>query len=612
MAARKGNKLVYWLMLGLIVLGFGGWFTGGGRVRSTDMGTVGGLELPAQTYANALQAQIRQMEQQTGQRPTMEQIQAMGLDRAVLAQVVTQRVLDAEAQRLGLSVGDIRVADAVRGTPAFQGVDGNFDRDLYREQLRRAGLTEASYENSLRGDTTRTILQAAVLGGVPEPVTYSRILAAYSNEKRSVTWAPVGPEAVTSLPEPTDEDLQAYYDDHPDEFTAPEVRQISYAWLTPDMIQGQMSVSDQEIQDLYNSRLGEFVKEERRLVERLVFPDEQAAQAAKGRLDSGDVSFDALVEERGLLLSDIDLGDVSRSELDGAGDAVFGAASGSVVGPLPTGLGPALFRINAVIAADETTLEEATPDLRNEIANEKAQSVIADLRSQVEDLTAGGATIEDLAERTDLEPGQIDWSEGMSDGPAAYQEFRDAAAAAREGDFPKPVDLSDGGLMVLRLDGVTPAELRPLDEVAADVRAGWDAQARREAVLAAAKAQAEAISAGARFEDQGLTPETEPALTRRGAVEGTPPDFVSTAFSLAQGEARALPVGDGAVVLRLDSITTAPEDDPAVVAERTTLASQISGAISRDIFDAFARQLQAGTEIRINDQAVAAVNGQIN
>lgn len=612
MAARKGKQWIYWLMVGLILLGFGGWFTGGAGGRTTSIGSVGGLEISAQDYANALRNQMRQLGEQTGQTVTFEQLQAAGLDRAVLAQLVSERALDAEARRLGLSVGDERVAEAVRGTPAFQGLDGEFDRQAYRETLRRNGLNEAEFETSLREDSTRTILQAAVLGGIPEPQTYGELLAAFSNERRSVTWAAMGPESVAVLPEPTEEELRAFYEANPDRFTAPELREVSYAWLTPEMIQDDLPIEDTEVRALYDERIDEFVQEERRLVERLVFPSEEEAAAAKARIDAGEVSFEDLVAERGLQLSDIDLGDVSRTELDEASDPVFAAETGSVVGPLPSSLGPALFRVNAVLAADEIPFEEAAPDLRAEIANERAREVIGEVLPQVEDLIAGGATVEDLAERTDLEPGRIAWSEGVTEGPAAYQEFREAALAAEAGDFPQVVELSDGGLLVLRLDGVTPPALRPYEEVEAEVRAAWETETLRQEIAARAQARAEAIAGGASFEDQGLTPQSETGLTRRDPVEGTPADFVETVFAMAPGEARALPTEEGAIVLRLDAVEPAPEDDENVAAERAAIAQQVSGSIAQDVFEGFGRQLQANTEVRLDDRAIAAVNAQMN
>jgi len=612
MAARKGTKWVYWVLVGLILAGFGGWFTGGAGGRTTSIGTVGGLEIQAQSYANALQNQMRQLQEQTGQTVPFEQVQAAGLDRAVLARLVADRALDAEADRLGLSVGDARVAEAVRGTPAFQGLNGEFDRQAYREALRRNGLNEEAFETSLREDSTRTILQAAVLGGIPKPQTYGDLLAAFSNERRSATWATIGPEAVAVLPEPTEEELRAFYEAHPDLFTAPEVRQIDYAWLTPDMIQDDMAVTDDEVRALYDERIGDFVQEERRLVERLIYPSDEEAQAAKARIDSGELTFEDAVSERGLQLSDIDLGDVSREDLDDAGETVFAAETGAVLGPLPTALGPALFRVNAILAADETTFEEAAPDLRTEIADGKAREVIGELQSQVEDLIAGGASPADLAEQTDLEPGQIAWSEGVTEGPAAYQEFRDAAQTAQEGDFPQVVELSDAGLLVLRLDGVTPPALRPYEEVTAELRKAWDSEALQQEIVARAEARAQAIAGGASFEDQGMTPQAASSVSRRDPVEGTPADFVETLFTLQPGEAKVLPTEGGAIVLRLDAVEAAPQDDENVVAERDAIASQVSGSIAQDVFDAFARQLQTNTEVRIDDGAVAAVNAQMN
>jgi peptidyl-prolyl cis-trans isomerase D len=370
MAARKGGRLGLWIIVILLIIGLGGWYTGGAGARLDSVATVGGLEVSVQDYSNALGNQIRAIEEQTGQPLPFSEAQALGLDRAVLAQLVTERTLDAEAQRLGLSVGDERVARAVIALPTFQGLDGQFDREAYREALRRSGLTEEEFETSLRQDSARTILQAAVVSGLPEPRAYGEALAAYSNESRSVTWAALSTADLAVAPQPTEADLQAFYEANPDLFTAPETRAISYAWITPETIQADLPVDDAAVRELYDERIDQFVQEERRLVERLVLPSDEAAEGARARLDAGEATFEDLVEERGLQLSDTDLGDVSRGDLDEAADPVFAAQSGDVVGPLPTSLGPALFRVNAVLAADEVPFEEAAPDLRAELANE--------------------------------------------------------------------------------------------------------------------------------------------------------------------------------------------------------------------------------------------------
>jgi len=611
MAKSKGRQIGLWIIMGLLFVGLVGFGSTGltGNVRS--LGQAGDKEIAIQSYANALRRQINTFSQQLGEPLSFQQAQAIGLDGQVLAQIVTTRTLDNEVARLGLSAGDERIAAEIVNIQAFSGLDGSFDRALYADQLARNGLTEAEFEAGLREDLARALLQGAVLGGIAPPDTFATTIAAWLGERRALTWAALGPESLTTpLPAPTEAELQAHYEANPDAFTRPEQRHLTYAWVTPSMIRDGVTVADKDVRDLYDQRIDEYVQPERRLVERLVFGTQEEADAARARLDAGEVTFDALVAERGLDLADIDMGDVAIGDLGEAGEAVFAAAPGDVTGPAMSSLGPALFRMNAVLAAQEIPFEDAAPDLRAELADQRARRIIAEMQGGMTDLIAGGATLEDLADRTDMELGAITWSEGVADGIAAYAPFREAAATIAEGDFPELVELDDGGLFALRLDRIDPPALIPFDEVRAEVEAGWRVAATAEALLARAEEAATAIAAGASFEDQGLTPTVEDALTRRDFVAGTPPDFLTRAFALAPGETAVLQNGDGAIVLRLDAVTAADMADPAVAADVEALTAQTRNDIAEDIFAAYAEALQSRTEIVIDQTALNAVNAQ--
>lgn len=611
MAKSKGRQIGLWIIMGLLFVGLVGFGSTGLTGNVSSLGQAGDKEIAIQSYANALRRQINTFSQQLGEPLSFQQAQAIGLDGQVLAQIVTTRTLDNEVARLGLSAGDERIAAEIVNIQAFSGLDGSFDRALYADQLARNGLTEAEFEAGLREDLARALLQGAVLGGIAPPDTFATTIAAWLGERRALTWAALGPEALTTpLPAPTEAELQAHYEANPDAFTRPEQRHLTYAWVTPSMIRDGVTVADQDVRDLYDQRIDEYVQPERRLVERLVFGTQEEADAARARLDAGEVTFDALVAERGLDLADIDMGDVAIGDLGEAGEAVFAAAPGDVTGPAMSSLGPALFRMNAVLAAQEIPFEDAAPDLRAELADQRARRIIAEMQGGMTDLIAGGATLEDLADRTDMELGAITWSEGVADGIAAYAPFREAAATIAEGDFPELVELDDGGLFALRLDRIDPPALIPFDEVRAEVEAGWRVAATAEALLARAEEAATAIAAGASFEDQGLTPTVEDALTRRDFVAGTPPDFLTRAFALAPGETAVLPNGDGAIVLRLDAVTAADMADPAVAADVEALTAQTRNDIAEDIFAAYAEALQSRTEIVIDQTALNAVNAQ--
>ncbi len=611
MAEKKKNRYGVWIVVILILLGLAGFGTGGLSGSIRNIGTVGEKDVSVADYQRTLNTQIRALSAQFGAPISFQQAQAFGIDRAALQQIILTRTLDNEAAQLGISAGDENVFARLRQIPQFQGAGGSFNRESYRFVLEQEGQSEVEFENTLREEMARTLLQGAVVGGVPAAEAYAEALVQYIGEQRSVTWATVDAEALTSpVPGATEADQQAYYDANPEAFTLPEARNITYVWLTPNMIQDQMTVSDIEIEQLYNDRIAEFVQPERRLVERLVYFDAAQAEAAREKLEAGEVTFEDLVEERGLGLSDIDLGDVDQASLGDAGDAVFAANPGDVVGLFNSGLGPALFRMNAILSSQETTLEEATPALREELAADAAREVINDNTDQIIDLLAGGATMEDLAERTDMELGTISWTADMAEGIAAYEGFRQAAATVEEGTFAELNDLADGGVFALRLDSITPPTLQPLDDVREAVKDAWQIQARQDAVMAKAAEIAGGIELLTGFETVGLEPVIEPNLTRRSFVEGTPPDFNDQIFEMSVGEVRVLDAENRAIIVRLDDIAPPDPTSETTIAQREQLAQNAAAGIAQDIFDAYATSLQERTDVNINQTTVNAVNAQ--
>jgi peptidyl-prolyl cis-trans isomerase D len=412
----------------------------------------------------------------------------------------------------------------------------------------------------------------------------------------------------TPLPDPTDADLRAFYDANPALFTAPEARRITYAALLPEMLSQTIQLDEAALRAAYDERIAEFVQPERRLVERLVFPTDAEAAAAKARLDAGE-TFEALVEERSLTLADIDLGEQSREDLGAAGDTVFALTEPGVVGPLPSDLGPALYRMNGILVAQTTAFEDAREALAAEQMADAARRAIADRIEDLDDLLAGGATLEDLAREAGLELGTLDYAPGVDAPIAGYEAFRTAAAAVQEGDFPELIELEDGGLVALRLDDIIPPALKPFDSVAEDVATGWRADALARALSARAIEVKAAVEGGSSPGSFGIA-EVTLSMARNGFVEGAPDTLLPAIFEMTPGERRVIEGPDFAGLVQLDSIQPAPADTPDALATKAGLASQLQQALAQDAFEMFSTALIAEAGITINDAAIAAVHAQ--
>lgn len=547
---KKSANIFVYILLGLLVLGLAGFGVGsfGGNVRA--IGTAGEIEIGTQEYSRRLEQELRRLQQQTGQSFSIEQARAMGIDRSVLQGLVAQAAMADHARELGLSVGDEAVREEIVASPAFQGPGGTFDRESYRFALSQAGMEPAAYEELVRQDTTRTLLQTAVVNGVTAPATYADALVEFLGSERDFEWSRLDASALDApVPAPTDAQVQAYYDENPDAYTLAEAKRLTYAWVTPNMIVDQVDADEEALKALYQDRIDEFQKPERRLMERLIFGSIEEAEAAAARLQGDEIEFEALVAERGLTLEDIDLGEVSADELsEPVASAVFAMTEPGLTAPIETDLGPAIFRVNGILEAQNTAYEDVRDELLAEFAEDSARRRIGDLMIELEDLMAGGATLEDLANDTVLELGTIDLRDDSEEPIAAYEEFRSAAAAVAPGDFPEVGQLSDGGLFALRLDEVVDAQLQPLEQVRDEVIAAWTTQATLQALLK----KGEALLARLEDPDVDASPAAEDAQAAPEA-EGAPETDAEAEAALESGADTAQAADPAAD----------PENDPA-------------------------------------------------
>lgn len=511
---------------------------------------------------------------------------------------------------MGISVGDAEVARQIQQVSAFQGTNGQFDRNTYEFLLSQQGATPRDFEEDTREDVARALLQTAVIGGLNPPAIFADAIVAYQGETRDFSRLTVTrTDLPDGEPEPTEEDIAAYYEEFPDRFTRPEARRITYAWVTPSDIMDGIEVDEDALRALYDARIAEYVQPERRLLERLVFGTEADAQAAYDAIAAGDTDFDTLVEERDLTLDDVDMGEVGPSDLSPAAAAmIFADTESEIIGPVESSLGPALFRINAVLESSEVTFDEARDDLGAELAEEGARREIDAMREEIDDLLASGATLEELAADTAMSLGTIDYTQASEDGIAGYDNFREVARAVTERDFPELADLSDGGLFALRLDEIVPPTLPPLDEITEEVASAWSASALRDAVAARAQELLSQLATGARLEDLGDV-EDERLIRRQDLLPDLPPTTVAQVFQLdAVGDVVMIPGEQAAVIVQLDRINAAARDAPDSAILLQIVQQTIAQSMAQDIFEAYGQAVQAEAGITTNSAVINSVN----
>ena len=609
MATGKSiSKTFVWIIIGLAMLGLGGFGASNlsGTIRT--IGTVGDKHIDVGEYARQLGQEIRAVEAQTGEQLPFSRAQEIGLDQAVLGRLISERALDHEAAVLGLSIGDEALRDQIVDIPAFQGISGSFDREAYTFSLERNGTSESEFETRLREETARTLLQGAMISGIVMPSSYVSTLLDYIGETRDFTWARLASADLDApLETASDEQLKTYFAENTADFILPETKRLTYVQLSPDALIESIDIPEEDLRAEFEARVNQYNTPERRLVERLVYLDEEEANRAAAALEVAGTTFETLVDDRGLALADIDLGDVDRLSLDAAGETVFAANVGDVVGPLDTDLGPALFRVNGVLPAQVTTFDEAKPELQEILATDRARRLVSTMAQDFDDLLAGGATLEELADETDLEIGSIEWFDGNGNGIGAYVAFADAARVVTEEDFPQIENLEDGSVFALRLDEVLPVRPPEFEQAREQLTASWENNQVESHLKEQAATLVPQLQSGTDFAGLGLTATEESDQTRTGFVAGTPPSFMEDVFKMNIGDVSVVDSFGTVLVVRLDAINPTEENENAD-ALSAQLQAQIEQSLARDLYNIYSRDAVQRAGQNIDPRSLAAVH----
>ena len=558
---NKRSNILVWVLMVMLVVGLAGFGIGvSGGLGNQDVAQVGDRSVTAEQYGRALDQELRSISSQLGRNLPMSEARQYGIDRMVLGRLVNDATLDAEASRLGLSMGDETVREQVVAAPAFRGPDGKFDRDTYAFVLERTGLSPAEFEEQVRRESARSLVGAGIQSATTMPDTAALTVLDFLGEKRSFDWVRLDPSLLTEpVPAPTEADLEAEHAAHPDRYTRPETRRITYASVTPESLAAGIEIPEDELRAAYETDIAHFSTPERRILDRIGFATEDDAAAAKSRIDAGEADFDSIAAERGLTAAEIDQGTLAAEDLaSGARDAVFGLDGPGIVGPVQTPLGPSLYRINAILGASTVPFEEARAEIADKRALEEARNAILDEAAGISDLIAGGAKLEEIAAETDMELGTIDLNAETTGGLADDPAFVELAQAARPGEETDLAELADGGLVTLRVEAIDPAAVIPLEEIRDRVAADWTAARTAEALAALAETYRQELDQGLDFpalaERLGQAVSTGGPLTRGETVEGVPPELVADIFTTDPGETVTRPDGTDVILAQTTAI----------------------------------------------------------
>src|SRR5947209_3574936 len=553
------GKTIMAVVMGVLIISFGIWgiadiFKGFGQ---STLATIGRTEISTEQFRQIYTERLQQIGRQFGRPLTMDQARAFGLDRQVLQQIVAEAALDDNARKLGLGQSDSQTMRAIMADQNFRGVSGAFDAARFQATIRQAGYTEQRYVAEQRRVSLRRQIANTITAGLEPPKSMVEALVRFQNEQRSIEYVRLGEAQAGAIDPPSPEALAAYFEDHKAQFRAPEFRKIAFVAITPEEIGKWATVSDEDARKVFEERRDRLSTPERRQVSQIVFPSVEEAQAARSRIASG-LSFEDLAKERGLNPADLDLATVAKSGIldQAVADAAFSLNQGDVSEPVKGRFGTALVKVGKIEPGTQASYESVAPQLKREIAAERARAQVATLHDKMEAERGGGAGVVEAAQKLGLAATTIDAVDRSDRAPngqpvAGIPLGLNVVTQAFSSDIGvdnDPIQFN-GGYVWFDVLGITPSRERGIDEVRDQVEARWREDQITSRLRTKASDIVQKLGQGGKLADEaaslGLPVQTAAGFRRDATVAGLPASAIEAAFRTPKDAAAQAPGAGG-------------------------------------------------------------------
>jgi peptidyl-prolyl cis-trans isomerase D len=595
--------------------------------QTAPIATVGGAEVSRAEFDELVRQQQDRMRQTMGRAFDPAIFDNPEVRYSLVEQLVSQRLLQKQAQDQRFRVTDADLARAINEIDAFR-VDGKFSPERYRQLLAAQNMTPAMFEQRLREELVLAPLSDPLAGGNIVAKSSAERFVALLEQQREVAPAAIDAEPFAKEVKVDDAEVKAFYDQNQKSFQTPEQAKIEYVMLTLPALAAKVAVDAAEVRKQYDDHLKNYSKDEERQASHIlvaVKPGASAADraAAKEKAErlakevrAAPARFAELAkansEDPGSAAQGGDLGKFARgSMVKGFEDAVFAAKSGDIVGPVETEFGFHVIRVTGIDAGRTRAFDEVKGEIEQELKRNKAQAQFAQSADQLQNLVYEQAdSLAPAAKALGVEVVQTplvtrSQVQQLALGNAKFVQALFAPESIQGKRNTDAIEVGPNALMAGRIVEYKAAAPRPFDEVKDEIRRQLTVRAASELAQKAGREKLALLEAGKSDREAGVTFGKPVALQRGQAQPGFAPDAVNRIF---QANAAKLPAYVGAVndrggfsIYKVLAVNTPPAGDAS---KSDLAATRISEQLGRELVNAYLASLKAKSEVKIDQVAL--------
>lgn len=565
---RKHSKIAMFAMFLLIIPAFvlvgidSSYFSGGSPVvAKVDGGEITQAEWDAahRQEADRIRAQQPDMD---GALLDSPQARYRTLDR-----LVRERVYQAAANAMHLQPSDTRLARELQEIPqiaALRRPDGSLDAEAYRQLAATQGLTPEGFEANMRRQLALNQVMGSVINTSFATPAQAKAALVPLFQEREVRIASFLPEDFVAGVKPSDQDLQAYYQQHVAQYQQPEQIDIQYVVLSLDVVRAGITLSEGDLRTYYKENIAQYSgKEERRVSHMLVAVSKDAPASAKAaakekaelllkEVREAPQSFAEVAkknsEDPGSATQGGDLGLIARGAMvKPFEDAAFALDEGAISDVIETDFGFHILKAVAIKKPLVPTFEEKRAEIEEQLLGQMAQRKFAEVAESFANTVYEQAdSLEPVAKKrnltiqtaTGIQRNAMPTDAGVLSSPKLHAALFSPDSLEQKRNT-EAVESGPSELVSARVTKYTPARSLTFDEAKAEVQSQFIAE---KSAQLARESGANKLAAWMKDDKSAADATVGPIVVSRQNLKGQPSAVVDRVMGLQQS---ALPTWVG-------------------------------------------------------------------
>lgn len=540
--------------------------------RDTKVASVNGEPIAFEDFNRLYNNLVDQVRSNLGGSLNEETLKGLRLKEQAVNQLIDQKLMLMEADKLGIGVSDQEVAESISQIEAFQ-TAGAFDPKRYEYVLDRFRLSRDTFEKeqkqALLVDKLRDFIMTNVKVSEAETLEWYK----WNNSSVDLQFVKFSTTRYQGI-EPSEEEVKAYFENHKENYKTEVELKARYVHFDPADFKGKVEVTDEDTRRYYDANPDEFytpktVEARHILIKVDPQADEQTVEAARQRAlavlkqarDGKDFAELAKKFSEGPTAKNGGALGAFRKEamVKPFADQAFAMEAGQISDPVRTQFGWHIIKVEKVNQPETEPYEAAREGIRRRLIEERAKALAYEAAEAIYDNSfQGDDMIRNAADKNiAVKETEFFTRKGPEKGIADRAKFAAAAFNLAVMDISSIQELSDG-YYILQVTQKKDSRIPELGEVAAKVRADLIKEKRKEKALEEARSFLATLDEGKTMAEEserlGLPMDTTGFFARRAPAPkiGFDQDLVEAAFRLSPQNPRpdrVFETGNGCYVI---------------------------------------------------------------